>query len=167
MCEYCGCQELPAIAELTAEHDRLRDLGRDLGRAADRGDAAAARDAALGMLDILAIHTRVEEDALFPPMCREFAAQMEHLAEEHVSLHAVLAMLASERPEPGWAQQARAVRDVLFEHILAEQDGVFPAALSVLTPPEWDRLEEVRGRFRPRGRMEESNPGPGGIPAGR
>jgi hypothetical protein len=35
---------------------------------------------------------------------------------------------------------------VLFEHILKEQDGVFPAAMSVLTPRDWERLASVRAR---------------------
>jgi hypothetical protein len=32
----------------------------------------------------------------------------------------------------------------LFDHILKEQDGVFPAALATLTPDDWERIGAVR-----------------------
>lgn len=144
MCEYCGCQDIEAIAELTGEHDRLRDLARQLARAADAGDSDAARAAAAEMLGVLGPHTRVEEDGLFPAMSREFAEQIAHLTEEHVVVDSTLSALAAGQHGPDWAAHAHAAVAVLFEHILKEQDGVFPAALSVLTPAEWDRLTDVR-----------------------
>lgn len=33
---------------------------------------------------------------------------------------------------------------MLREHILKEQDGVFPAALSTLSNLQWDRLRKIR-----------------------
>ena len=45
MREYCGCQSLDAIAELTAEHDRLRELGASWG-AAHAEDASIPRRSA-------------------------------------------------------------------------------------------------------------------------
>jgi hemerythrin-like domain-containing protein len=35
---------------------------------------------------------------------------------------------------------------LLREHILKEQDGVFPAALMSLSPEQWDDLDEIRTR---------------------
>ena len=35
---------------------------------------------------------------------------------------------------------------VLREHILKEQDGVFPAALAELDPAQWDEVDAVRAR---------------------
>jgi hypothetical protein len=35
---------------------------------------------------------------------------------------------------------------LLREHILKEQDGVFPAALIALDPEQWERVEAVRTR---------------------
>ena len=40
--------------------------------------------------------------------------------------------------------RVRAVVGELFHHILREQDGLFPASLSVLSPQQWDHLDEVR-----------------------
>ena len=44
MCEYCGCQSLDAIAELTREHTAALDLIRQGLGAAERADGPAAVD---------------------------------------------------------------------------------------------------------------------------
>jgi hypothetical protein len=36
---------------------------------------------------------------------------------------------------------------MLREHILKEQDGVFPAALVALDPDQWERIEAVRAQI--------------------
>lgn len=149
MCEYCGCQDLPAIAQLTAEHDRLRDLGRSLVDAAASADLDRARTVAQSMLDVLDVHTSVEEDALFPAMAGEYERALRHLADEHVTVHSTLTALAVGAPGPDWRAHAQAVVHLLFEHILKEQDGVFPAALSVLTPADWELLDTVREQRTP------------------
>jgi hemerythrin-like domain-containing protein len=38
------------------------------------------------------------------------------------------------------------IAELLREHILKEQDGVFPAALAALSPEEWDAVDAVRSR---------------------
>jgi hypothetical protein len=48
-----------------------------------------------------------------------------------------------------------AVLDLLREHMLTEQDGVFPAALISLTAEDWDAVDAVRARVGSR------------LPAGR
>ncbi|MFH8443044.1 hypothetical protein ACH4D3_17655 [Streptomyces sp. NPDC018026] len=74
MCEYCGCQSLTSIAELTREHDAV------VAMAAEFPDR---------LLDALAL---------------------------------------------------------LREHILKEQDGVFPAAPATLTTEQWEAVEAGRAR---------------------
>lgn len=144
MCEYCGCQQIPAISELTREHDQLRELGRELVAAADHDRAEDAASIAESMLAVLGAHTRVEEGGLFPAMSREFPEQITSLTIEHVAVHDTLADVANHPHSPDWAADARWVVSSLFEHILKEQDGVFPAALSVLTPTDWDAVDQVR-----------------------
>lgn len=39
------------------------------------------------------------------------------------------------------------VLHMLREHILKEQDGVFPAALVALDPDQWERIEAVRAQI--------------------
>jgi len=160
MCEYCGCQQLEVVAELTAEHDRLRGLGRDLAAAADAGDALAAQPVALAMCEVLGPHTRVEEAGLFPALHRDFGSQLDALIDEHRGIEAALAELASGTPSPDWPVRTRQTLAQLFDHILKEQDGVFPAALAALNATDWESISEIRDQLH--GSRERE---PGGIRA--
>jgi len=144
MCEYCGCQNVEVIAELTAEHDRLRELGRELSAAADAGDLTRAHQLAGDMRDLLDPHTAVEERGLFPLMAGEFPDQMVALAAEHLMIDDVLADIATASEPMDWERRAVLVVAQLFDHILKEQDGVFPAALATLTASEWAGVRAVR-----------------------
>lgn len=144
MCEYCGCQEVDVIAQLTQEHDRLRSLGRDLAGAATRGDLAAARVVAHEMRHVLAPHVRVEEAGLFPELAGEFGDQLAVLEREHVVIDGAFDDLAADTPDADWPGRTHAALGLLFDHILKEQDGVFPAALANLSPDGWERVGRVR-----------------------
>lgn len=144
MCEYCGCQNNEVIAELTDEHDRLRELSRALRTAAHDGDLRAARELARSALVVLGPHTQVEESALFPAMAREFPDQIAHLLGEHRDIHAALAELDSDAIDPDWPARLLPALDQLFDHIFKEQDGVFPAAVAILDPGDWDAMAAAR-----------------------
>lgn len=145
MCEYCGCQDMPAIAALTAEHDELRAVARDAQSAARSGDRLAAAAAAHRLLTLLRPHTEIEERALFPAMAREFAEHVASLEADHRRLVPALAAIADPADVQGsWAEDLHKALAELFTHILREQDGLFPATLSVLTAADWDLLERVR-----------------------
>jgi hemerythrin-like domain-containing protein len=144
MCEYCGCQSVPAIAELTAEHDQIREVARDLDAVARQDDLPVAAEVAGQLLNLLAPHTAVEEQGLFPAMAGEFDDHVASLADDHRRIEQVLGDVAAGDPAEGWSLRVRAVVSELFDHILREQDGLFPASLSVLSPEQWDRLDEVR-----------------------
>ncbi len=144
MCEYCGCEAVEAIADLTAEHDRLRELSRELSAAARCGDLLAASAAARAMHAVLEPHTEVEESGLFPALAGDFPEQIGLLAGEHRRIDAVLAELAGAAPASGWADRVLAALGQLFEHILEEQDGVFPAALAGLSIHDWNAVAAVR-----------------------
>jgi hemerythrin-like domain-containing protein len=143
MCEYCGCQSLQVIADLTAEHDQLRELGRDLTDAVAADDRRAAALCASLMIGILEPHTAVEEGGLFPAMAVDYPEQIADLADDHRRIHADLHQIADGRTH-NWASLAETAVAELFEHILKEQDGVFPASLSVLAPDQWERVAAVR-----------------------
>jgi len=144
MCEYCGCQAVAVIDELTREHDRALDHVRAAEHAARAGDLAAARAACLGLGQVLGPHTAVEEQGLFPALARDFPQHVHDLEAEHRRVEDALAGL--DGPRATWAADLRDAMGVLRKHILKEQDGVFPAALGILTPSQWDALESVRGR---------------------
>ena len=145
MCEYCGCQEVPAIAVLTAEHDAVVTLIGEVRADLRNGRLDAAAAGCRPMFAVLGPHVRVEEQGLFPPMRAEFPDQVDGLQAEHRTIEAVLGEAASGTPTGGdWpARVLRALED-LREHILKEQDGVFPASLAILRPEDWDRIDELR-----------------------
>ena len=148
MCEYCGCQAVPAIALLTSEHDEIRAVAHDAGQASRSHDHHGALVAARKLLDLLEPHTVIEERGLFPAMAAEFGEHTASLAGDHRRIEDALGIIGSSaEPADGWTQRLDAALSELFEHILREQDGLFPAALSVLTPAQWDTLDAVRAEM--------------------
>ncbi len=157
MCEYCGCQEVTAIGELTREHDEVVALIGEVRSALTHPsspptrapDASRMAELARQMTAILDPHTRVEEDGLFPALAAEFPDQIAGLQDEHRRVEAVLGEAAAGTPaDPSWPGRLVATLDVLREHILKEQDGVFPAALASLDAEQWDAVDAVRARLR-------------------
>jgi hemerythrin-like domain-containing protein len=146
MCEYCGCQQNDVIAELTAEHDRLRELGHDLTAAANAADFPAAGRLATQMRTVLGPHAQVEEAALFPALEADFGDQLARLVAEHRDIDTALSELVSGEQQPGWQLRTQLALAHLFDHILKEQDGVFPAALATLTSADWDAVAVSRER---------------------
>lgn len=147
MCEYCGCQEIPVIGELTAEHDAVVALIALVRRDLARDDLDAAARTTRDITAILAPHTVVEEEGLFPLMADEFPDHIEALQGEHARIHTVLAESALTVPDdPAWPSRLLATLEILREHILKEQDGVFPASLSVLDADGWERVDGIRER---------------------
>ena len=147
MCEYCGCQEIATIAELTREHDavvtiisRVQSSLRD--QRLDGVDTSCRQ-----ILAILGPHTVVEEEGLFPEMTDEFPDHIAALRSEHRVIEKVLGEGADGVPDdPTWPERLLGVLNMLREHILKEQDGVFPAALAALDTEQWERIEAVRAQ---------------------
>lgn len=147
MCEYCGCQDVGAISELTREHDVVVTLISSVRAAHAAGDtermAALARDIAA----VLVPHTEVEEHGLFPLLAEAFPDPVAALEAEHRRIEAVLGEAESGTPaDPAWPARLIATIELLRDHILKEQDGVFPAALTTLSGADWDTVDEVRAR---------------------
>ena len=144
MCEYCGCQALTAIDELTREHDLVIGLIAEV-RAAP--NAVSMARLARRITAILAPHTAVEERGLFPALATDFGEHVAALEVEHRRIEAVLGEAAEDTPaDPNWPARLAATLDMLRDHILKEQDGAFPAALAALDAADWDRVGAVRER---------------------
>lgn len=147
MCEYCGCLAIEAIATLTREHDQALDHIGMVTAALGTGDDARLRHACTQLLLLLGPHTAVEEQALFPALVQDFPEQIAILVGEHASLAQSLTEAAGEAARrPGWEGRLEAALSLLREHIFKEQNGVFPAALSHLSPAQWNNLDQVRAR---------------------
>jgi Hemerythrin HHE cation binding domain. len=147
MCEYCGCQSLTPIGELTREHDMAVELIGDARAAHRRGDIEAMAVAARRITATLGPHTRVEEDGLFPALAGDFPEQMAALTAEHRVVEAVLTEADQGTPtDPTWPDRLIDALALLRRHMLKEQDGVFPAALASLGVAEWEAIDAVRDR---------------------
>ncbi|MER5471092.1 hemerythrin domain-containing protein [Streptomyces sp. NPDC002935] len=147
MCEYCGCQALPEIAELTREHDLVVNLIGHVHTAHCDADIPRMAWIARRVSAVLVPHTAVEELGLFPPLAEEFPDGIAALRAEHRHIEAVLDEAAVGVPaDPAWPLRLLDALDLLRNHILKEQDGVFPAALAGLSTEDWEAMDAVRTR---------------------
>lgn len=148
MCEYCGCQSLTTIDELTREHDEVVRLIGHLRTAHQKGSAARMAEIAREIARVLDPHTQVEEHGLFPALAADFPEQIAALEAEHRQVETVLAEAADgvTPSDPTWPDRLMEAMAMLRDHILKEQDGVFPAALANLSIEEWEAVEATRAR---------------------
>lgn len=145
MCEYCGCQALETIGEPTREHERVVDLISLLRDARCDGAVVRMAEVAREITAVLGAHTQVEEHGLFPALAAEFPEQTAALDDEHRRIEAVLAEAAGPYlTDPSWPDRLMEAMAMLRDHILKEQDGVFPAARANLSTAEWEAVEAER-----------------------
>jgi len=147
MREYRGCRDVPAIGELTREHERVVDLIAQVRTAHRDGDMERMACLSHRIAEMLVAHTQVEERGLFPPLEADFPDQMAELGREHRSIAAVLEeSCAVASWDSAWAARLLGALDLVRWHILKEQDGVFPAALAVLRTADWEATDTLRER---------------------
>jgi len=147
MCEYCGCQALATIDELTREHDFVVGLISDVRGARADADIPRMAELARQIAAVLGPHTEVEEHGLFPALADDFPDHIAVLEAEHRRVEAVLGEASPGTPtDPAWPARLAEALQMLREHILKEQDGVFPAALASLEVADWEKAEAVRNR---------------------
>ncbi len=143
MCDYCGCRTQPSIAQLGEEHDRIESVAGDLRAAHTRGDRDGAAAIASALLALLDPHVAREEGALFPELAEAGASHhVRRLEDEHEELDLALRPIAEGAASATeWDALPRAI-DELRRHIWTEEFDVFPAALQLLDPPAWQRVED-------------------------
>jgi hemerythrin-like domain-containing protein len=135
------------IGELTREHDAVVSLIRTASGQLIGGRLDEAATTCRVISALLAPHTAVEEEGLFAQLFREFPGQLDALCQEHRHIEDVLDEAAAGTPsDPLWPERLRDALGVLREHILKEQDGVFPAAIISLDGDQWEDVESVRRR---------------------
>jgi hemerythrin-like domain-containing protein len=149
MCDYCGCRTQPSIARLGEEHDRIESVAEHLRAAHTRGDRDGAAAIASALLTLLVPHVAREEGALFPELTGAGASHhVQRLEDEHEQFDLALRPIAGGVASASeWAALPRAI-DGLRAHIWTEEFDVFPAALQLLDPSAWQRVEEGCGTSR-------------------
>jgi len=149
MCQNCGCLANTVIHELTAEHDAVVELIRSIGEHQIAGRTAEMARTCRQISALLGPHTIVEEAGLFAELFDEFPGHLELLIDEHRRVERVLGEAADEVPlDPSWPDRLRDALGLLREHILKEQDGVFPASVIALDGDQWERVQIARERSR-------------------
>jgi hypothetical protein len=85
----------------------------------------------------------------FPLLTDDFPEQVALLRTEHRHVEQVLNAAATATPvDPAWPDAFIEVLHELRTHILKEQDGVFPAALTTIDSDGWDQIDAVRAGIR-------------------
>ncbi|WP_226345838.1 hemerythrin domain-containing protein [Agilicoccus flavus] len=149
MCQYCGCQEIGPIGDLMAEHVVIQNLCGETERCVDAGDARGAYGFVAELARVMVVHNTVEERGLYLSMTRfpEFEDQAGVLYDEHDDVDAVIEGVLAAGVEGAdgvdWAPVLAAF-SVLREHIIHEDNGLFPAAAVALDPADWERCERLR-----------------------
>jgi len=138
MCEYCGCRALATIDELSREHDLVAGLISDV--------RAAFADADIPRMAELARQIAIVLGR--PP------GPYRHLKAGYWRVEAVFGEALSGAPaDPAWPARLAETLQMLREHVLKEQEGVFPAALACPGIADWEAVE--------------AGPRPGRVPAGQ
>ncbi len=147
MCEYCGCQAVATIEELTREHDLVLSLLAEMRVARARADTARMAELARQVAAVLGPHTYVEEQGLFPALAADFPDHIAALRAEHRQVEGALGEASTGYPaDPAWPARLVVALETLRQHIFKEQDGVFPAALATLSTEQWEAAEAARAR---------------------
>lgn len=148
MCDYCGCRNEAAIAELSDEHDRIQDLAYDLERLADTGDhRAVCAFLDEHLMPLLQHHTEKEEQGLFAQLRTSWEAddRLDTLVQEHRDIEVRLRQVRTGGPE--WPHAVTLLVAELSQHILDEEVDLFPYALYELRPSQWEALTELHARL--------------------
>ncbi len=142
MCEYCTCRVQPSIARFGEEHEEIDALAADLRHAHAHGDRARVVTLARDIVARLGPHVMREERGLFPELAASGALEaVTALEEDHAALDAVFAAVAADDPSPELWQAIPAAVDRLGDHIWREEYDLFPAAIQLLDPWAWERVE--------------------------
>ncbi|MDQ1600471.1 MAG: hypothetical protein QOD68_1945 [Actinomycetota bacterium] len=121
MCGYCGCQDLDAIAELTAERDVVVTLSGQVGRALLAGDLDLAAVGVRTIVAVLRLRTAIRGRALFP--------------DEHRQIERALAESADGTPsDPFWPRRLEQTLVVLRARLSAAQSEQADAARARRSP---------------------------------
>lgn len=147
MCDWCGCDKIRTVAELTEEHDQVISLIGDVLKAISSNEIDVVAEVVRHMIDILAPHTEVEEDGLFPAMAEHFPGNVARLVDEHRHIETVLNEALNGTPsDPSWPKRLSDILTLLRLHIIREENDLFPSAQQFLDPEQWVVIEEIRHR---------------------
>lgn len=135
MCSYCDCRSLPVISRLSLEHAAILKLAAEVRDAVGAGeDGGQLLDRLLGML---VEHGSYEERSLYHELRCDtaFADAVGDLCSEHGAIYGAL-----RRARRGMRREVLLpALERLRQHIMKEEQGLFPPAVILLSASAWER----------------------------
>ncbi len=135
---------LPAIEELTREHDHLLELVGRLRRLAEADDHDGVRN----LLDhefapLLGRHAHKEEHGVFRALrsTRRVDDRLDELTGEHRTIEALVEEV--HRGRSGWQHALGRLADDLSSHVMDEEVDLFPSAMYELDDAQWEAVADV------------------------
>jgi hypothetical protein len=146
MCSYCGCEGVPAIADLKAEHESLLDQASHVRAALTSDDRATAMWLVTRLVRHLTSHVGREEDGVFRALREtgEYGEEVDALEGEHRDLELAIAGLDVTSPE--FAGSVTRLLDDLDVHVQREELGIFPASVVTLGAVGWNTVDDAHTR---------------------
>lgn len=126
-----------AIDLLQADHERVKALLTQLSESTDR--AVKKRTELVAKLEMeIAIHTRLEEDILYPAFKKAGGKEQDEMyyeaKEEHRTVDSLVLpdLKLTDPTTPEFAGRAKVVKELLEHHIKEEETEMFPQAKKLL-----------------------------------
>jgi hemerythrin-like domain-containing protein len=148
MCDYCGCRAMPVIEDLSDDHERLLGLAQQVRRGIDASDRPAARARLEDLLQLLRVHSDVEEASLYPAL--RATGGLDEYVDALVADHDSFWQTVAHLDEATWDKDVFALLNDIHCHISREEHDLFPATLLAISPSVWDDVEAAAAQVRRR-----------------
>jgi hemerythrin superfamily protein len=140
---------MDAIALLTADHQEVKSMFREIERANDRG---ARQDLCRRIVDALKLHTAIEEEIFYPAVQQHLPDLIAEARQEHKTVDGLLSEISNIQVED--VRFDELMRDVIknVEHHAGEEESqMFPQCKDQLGMDELNRLGEQLMQRKQRG----------------
>lgn len=144
ICSYCDCWKLPVISRLSREHAAILKAATAVRAALDPNVQAISPQAGElldELLDLLVAHGSYEERSLYRELRGDdtFAETAFELCAEHSTIYGALRRV---RRRGTQGKALLPALDQLCDHIMKEEEGLFPPAVMLLSASAWERAAE-------------------------
>ena len=145
-------QAKDAVALLTADHDKVKQLFREHERLQNIGDISLKADLALQICMELEIHTAIEEEIFYPAVRNETGDEemVREAIQEHAEAKELIAHIQGmSGDDPDLDSTIAMLRKAIEHHVQEEEQEMFPQArqgdadLTALCEQLADRKEQL------------------------
>ncbi|WP_338758816.1 hemerythrin domain-containing protein [Massilia sp. METH4] len=141
-----------AVALLTADHDKVKQLFREYERLQNIGDVSLKADLAMQICMELEIHTMIEEEIFYPAVRAETGdvKMVQEAIQEHAEAKELIAHIQGmSGDDPDLDSTIAMLRKAIEHHVTEEEQEMFPQArksdadLTALCEQLTDRKEQL------------------------